>query len=95
MLIFNGDIVDDHDITVQVARHEAARADATLYLTRVERDLGTPEWYVQGTEAAAIVTTCQREPSRFRRCEASDLRVGTVQTETLEQTSGCAVKTPR
>jgi mannose-1-phosphate guanylyltransferase len=172
VLIFNGDIVDDHDITAQVARHEAARADATLYLTRVDdpraygcvptdeagrvtaflektpepvshqinagcyvfrrsvidgipagrpvsveretfpglltagrlvlgcvedaywRDLGTPEWYVQGPKAAAIVTTCQREPSRFRRCEASDLRVGTVQTETLEQTSGCAVKRP-
>ena len=142
MLIFNGDIVDDHDITAQVARHEAARANAALYLTRVDdpRAYGcvptdeagwvtaflekTPEpvrnqinagcyvwcWDASRTRTGATSAprsrTCraprllQSSPrasvsqAGFEGCEASDLRVGTVQTETLEQTSGCAVKRP-
>lgn len=36
VLVFNGDIIDGHDIAGQVATHRAANADVTLYLTRVE-----------------------------------------------------------
>ena len=36
VLVFNGDVIDGHDIRAQVAAHEAAGADATLYLTRVD-----------------------------------------------------------
>ncbi|HEX2362185.1 MAG TPA: NDP-sugar synthase [Jiangellaceae bacterium] len=35
VLVFNGDIIDDHDITAQVQQHVATGADATLYLTKV------------------------------------------------------------
>lgn len=36
VLVANGDVVDGHDIAAQVARHIAAGAAATLYLTRVD-----------------------------------------------------------
>ncbi len=36
VLVFNGDILDDHDIPAQLQRHTAAEADATLYLTKVD-----------------------------------------------------------
>jgi mannose-1-phosphate guanylyltransferase len=36
VLIFNGDIIDGHDIAGQVALHRDGQADVTLYLTRVE-----------------------------------------------------------
>src|SRR5690606_12208859 len=36
VLVFNGDIIDGHDIAGQVAAHRAAGADVTLYLTRVD-----------------------------------------------------------
>lgn len=36
VLVFNGDILDGHDIAGQLARHEEWDADVTLYLTEVE-----------------------------------------------------------
>jgi mannose-1-phosphate guanylyltransferase len=36
VLVFNGDIIDGHDIVGQVAAHRAVDADVTLYLTRVD-----------------------------------------------------------
>ncbi|MGH8777362.1 MAG: sugar phosphate nucleotidyltransferase, partial [Jiangellaceae bacterium] len=36
VLVFNGDVIDGHDIRAQLAVHHEARADATLYLTRVD-----------------------------------------------------------
>ena len=35
VVVFNGDVLDDHDIAGQVARHDAVGAAVTLYLTRV------------------------------------------------------------
>jgi mannose-1-phosphate guanylyltransferase len=35
VLVFNGDILDDHDMTAQVQQHADTKADATLYLTKV------------------------------------------------------------
>jgi mannose-1-phosphate guanylyltransferase len=36
VLVFNGDIIDGHDIAGQVAAHQSAAADVTLYLTKVD-----------------------------------------------------------
>jgi mannose-1-phosphate guanylyltransferase len=36
VLVFNGDVIDGHDIRAQVAAHVGAGADATLYLTTVD-----------------------------------------------------------
>jgi mannose-1-phosphate guanylyltransferase len=36
ILIFNGDVLDGHDIAAQLARHQEWDADVTLYLTEVE-----------------------------------------------------------
>jgi mannose-1-phosphate guanylyltransferase len=36
VLVFNGDVLDGHDLAAQVAQHTEARADATLYLTKVD-----------------------------------------------------------
>jgi mannose-1-phosphate guanylyltransferase len=36
VLVFNGDIIDGHDIRAQVKAHADASADVTLYLTRVD-----------------------------------------------------------
>jgi mannose-1-phosphate guanylyltransferase len=36
VVIFNGDVLDGHDIAAQLAAHQAAGAAVTLYLTRVE-----------------------------------------------------------
>jgi mannose-1-phosphate guanylyltransferase len=36
VLVFNGDVIDGHDIRAQIAAHAAAGADATLYLTTVD-----------------------------------------------------------
>lgn len=36
VLVANGDILDGHDVSAQLDRHAAHRADVTLYLTRVE-----------------------------------------------------------
>src|SRR5918995_1955335 len=36
VLVFNGDVIDGHDIRAQVAAHTNGGADATLYLTRVD-----------------------------------------------------------
>jgi mannose-1-phosphate guanylyltransferase len=36
VLVFNGDVVDGHDIAAQVGLHTDRQADATLYLTTVE-----------------------------------------------------------
>lgn len=53
VLVFNGDIIDGHDIAGQVATHVAAGADATLYLTRVD----DPRAYgCVPTDAASRVT---------------------------------------
>ena len=36
VLVFNGDIVDGHDLPAQLKAHADARADVSLYLTRVD-----------------------------------------------------------
>ncbi len=36
VIVFNGDVLDGHDIAAQVAQHRASGAAVTLYLTRVE-----------------------------------------------------------
>jgi mannose-1-phosphate guanylyltransferase len=36
VLVLNGDIVDGHDLTAQLAQHIDTTADATLYLTKVD-----------------------------------------------------------
>ncbi|MGH8823982.1 MAG: sugar phosphate nucleotidyltransferase [Jiangellaceae bacterium] len=36
VLVFNGDVIDGHDIAAQVGLHVDRRADATLYLTTVD-----------------------------------------------------------
>ena len=36
VLVLNGDVLDGHDLAAQVAQHTEARADATLYLTKVD-----------------------------------------------------------
>ncbi len=36
VLVFNGDVLDGHDLAAQLARHREWQADLTLYLTEVE-----------------------------------------------------------
>jgi mannose-1-phosphate guanylyltransferase len=36
VVVFNGDVLDGHDLAAQLARHREWQADATLYLTEVE-----------------------------------------------------------
>ena len=60
ILVFNGDIIDGHDIAGQVAAHRAADADVTLYLTRVDdaRAYGC----VPTDEAGRVVAFLEKMP---------------------------------
>ena len=59
VLVFNGDIVDGHDVRAQVKAHIEARADATLYLTRVDdpRAYGCVPTNARGTVTAFLEKT--------------------------------------